>query len=76
VEAKRFGSEPKRETISEKSPWGVTESVGDSRVHERASGGRERWCSPGPVGKRVRSTVRWNISGGRWYGGVEGGWLG
>ena len=54
------------------------ESVGDSRVRKvrvrgRASGGRERRGSLGwSVGKRVRSTVGWDVSGGRWHCRIEG----
>jgi len=70
VEAKRFGSELKREVVSKESPWGVTESVG------RRAADESRRCLLGPVGEQVRSTVRWNISGGRWHGGVEDGRLG
>ena len=63
MEAKRFGSKPKRETVSEESPWGITESVGVTGL-----GGREAGVFDGEV--------RWDVSGGRWHGGVECGWSG
>ena len=59
MEAKRFGSEPKRETVTEQSPWGIAESMGDNRVREagerRARAderGRERAIT-GLVGRRA-----------------------
>jgi len=56
VEAKRFGSEPKRETVNEESPWGITESVRDNRVRRRASGGGHWVGRSGIVlGSSVRS---------------------
>ena len=53
MKAKRFGSEPKRETVSEESPWGVTESV---RV--TGLGGREAGVFDGEVG-RIGGSLAW-----------------
>jgi len=54
VKAKRFGSEPKRETVSKESPWGITESVGVTGL-----GGREAGVFDGEVGHIGGSLARW-----------------
>ena len=53
MKAKRLGSEPKRETVSEESPWGITESVGVTGL-----GGREAGALDSEVGHIGGSLAR------------------
>jgi len=50
VEAKRFRSQPKREAVSEESPWGITESIGGRVAGVTGLGGQEVGAFDGEVG--------------------------
>jgi len=71
VHYKRTSGSEKVRKRTEKESSKRIESVGGRAAGE--SGGRERRGSLGwSFGKQVRSTVGWDISGGRWHCGVEG----
>jgi len=58
VEAKRFGSKPKREAVSEESPWGITESINGRAAGVIGLGGQEVGAFDGEVGRIGGSLAR------------------
>jgi len=58
VEVKWFRSEPKREAVNEKSPWGITESIGGRAAGVIGLGGWEAGAFDGEVGRIGRSLAR------------------